>query len=236
MKPNSTYILLIFCRWILAQACYFPDNKGKSVRASLGYRPCSSNDTTYSICCNTADRCFSQGVCSDSTGTGPSRLYRGGCTDENWYNCPDICLSKNGNASITIKLCESTRDYCCQSASRAASNCCMSADERFSISKIPRISDPSSRKVPVGAIAGGVAGGVIGLIGLVGLCFVVVMHRRGKKRLGNQALGGKYDHSTDKSSTVIDPSLAEADAGPGSVLVESDSKAIRPKTVHELPA
>ncbi|KAG8665368.1 hypothetical protein FPOAC1_010163 [Fusarium poae] len=115
--------------------------------------------------------------------------------------------------SITIRYCEMGDFHCCQSDSPTAGNCCL-LSERIPALHSHRLSrrsydDDSSSD---GALAAGTTGGVVGAIGLVGGMF------------------------NGRRSAAFNPILAEADAGPESVLVESDTRPVQPTTVHELPA
>jgi len=157
------------------------------------------------------------------------------------------------NDTAPVKRCGS-EDYCCESPSN---DCCDFAADRF---KIEVLSDtrptdqtfnPPTPQAPVGGIIGGVVGGLFVITTLVPLIWCLLRRKRAAKRKLLK------DELEDKSKTCFDPSLAEADAGPGSVLVEldartkttaeadagpdsvlveSDAQAIKPKIVHELPA
>ncbi|OBS17675.1 hypothetical protein FPOA_09410 [Fusarium poae] len=229
MKFNSFCLFLISCRSILAQTCYYPGYEDASIEASPVYTPCSSDVTKYSTCCKSdhGHQCLDNGLCLDPT----QRLYQGGCTNKNWDNCPDICLSHDPEDSITIKHCETGNFYCCQSDSPTAGNCCLLSERRISALNLHRLSrrsynDDSSTD---GALAAGITGGVVGAIGLVGICFVAVIYCQGIPI----SKGGMFNR---RRSAAFNPILAEADAGPESVLVESDARPVQPTTVHELPA
>ncbi|KAL3588293.1 hypothetical protein FPOAC2_10446 [Fusarium poae] len=132
--------------------------------------------------------------------------------------------------SITIRYCEMGDFHCCQSDSPTAGNCCL-LSERIPALHSHRLSrrsydDDSSSD---GALAAGTTGGVVGAIGLVGICFVAVIYCRGIPI----SKGGMFN---GRRSAAFNPILAEADAGPESVLVESDTRPVQPTTVHELPA
>lgn len=94
MKMNERYLLILFSQHGLAQVCYFFGDKTKTFETSPGYKPCSSKITAYSTCCDfgNGDKCLENGLCLQSDTKETGVMYRGGCTNKNWDNCPDICL------------------------------------------------------------------------------------------------------------------------------------------------
>ncbi|KAK6706770.1 hypothetical protein SNK04_007789 [Fusarium graminearum] len=232
MKMNERYLLILFSQHGLAQVCYFFGDKTKTFETSPGYKPCSSKITAYSTCCDfgNGDKCLENGLCLQSDTNETGVMYRGGCTNKNWDNCPDICLRVNTGGGEPLRQC-SSKDYCCWSDSRG-SNCCNLEGRQFSVTDGPHV---SRRKTPIAAIAGGVVGGVVVIIGLLGLCWWWFRRRRASVN-GKANINNNECEKRDKSTTTFNPALAEVDAGPGSVLVESNARVLQRKTVHELPA
>ncbi|PTD01184.1 hypothetical protein FCULG_00012704 [Fusarium culmorum] len=97
-------------------------------------------------------------------------------------------------------------------------------DFRFSLK------DP--RMTPVAAIAGGTVGSVVGVAILVGLGWWFWKKRSTRDQAGNSAV----DENSSKGGQVAHPSVVEVDAGPDSVLVESDARTTQPSRMHELAA
>ena len=158
------------------------------------------------------------------------------------------------NETAPVKRCGSD-DYCCEDP---PNDCCDSSPDRITIVSVPDSNPPGPvgsvrpdpSKQPVGAIIGGVVGGLafITILSIIGCCWF--RRRRAAKR---KLLKDELD---DKDKTSFDPTLAEVDAGPGSVLVEldartkamaeanaspdsvlveSDARPIKPNDIHELP-
>ncbi|UZP36772.1 hypothetical protein NXS19_004588 [Fusarium pseudograminearum] len=82
------------------------------------------------------------------------------------------------------------------------------------------------------AIAGGTVGSVVGVAILVGLGWWFWKKRSTRDQAGN----GAVDENSSKGSQVAHPSVVEVDAGPDSVLVESDARTTQPNRIHELAA
>ncbi|KAH7150800.1 hypothetical protein DER46DRAFT_578809 [Fusarium sp. MPI-SDFR-AT-0072] len=113
--------------------------------------------------------------------------------------------------------------YCCHSSRNY--NCCNGGDYRYTL-KVPR-------KTPVAVIAGGTVGGVVGVAIVLGFGWWFRRRRRpARKTLEKSAADEKYL----KQNQMTHPSLAEANAGPDSVLVESDARPTKPRTFHDLAA
>ncbi|KAF4974213.1 hypothetical protein FZEAL_8851 [Fusarium zealandicum] len=226
------WVMLILLSTVVAQTCYFPSGR----KADKKYKPCGSGSTTYSICCaiDQGERCLTNGLCS-----WPNHYdYRAACTDKDWSGCQDVCPGKSNNTWIRVKECASN-EYCCNGVSDK--DCCPNKSGRFSLES-PRVksssaSNESSSSTPVGAIAGGVVGGVAGLSIVLGAVWWFLRRRRRASSIPVSTLEAKG--TGGKPSDDL-PSLQrgtyEADAGPGSVLVESDARPIAPRVVHELHA
>lgn len=86
----------------------------------------------------------------------------------------------------------------------------------------------------MGAIAAGTMGGVVAVAIVLGLAWRSFRSKRraSREKIDKPVRGEK----APKVSQIIRPSLAEVDAGPNSVLVESDVRPIQLRAIHELPA
>ncbi|KAF5005574.1 hypothetical protein FDECE_7981 [Fusarium decemcellulare] len=228
-------ILLLFGAAI-AQTCYYPNG---SKATDKKYQPCGNANTTYSICCalGEGDRCLRNGLCSYPD----HYYYRAACQDKDWSGCQEVCPGKKNGTWVQVKQCASN-EFCCNLDS--SKDCCSNNAERFSLDS-PKPStgtsdSSSSTSTPVGAIAGGVVGG-IGAIALVLGLIWWLLRRKKKQAETSTPLKGAYD-GEDTTSKTSDGSLSarqplvEADAGPEAVLVESDARPVQPRRVHELPA
>lgn len=86
------------------------------------------------------------------------------------------------------------------------------------------------------AIAGGVVGGVAGLALLSGLGWWFMRRRRRARQDGTSSRADGEHKGPPKNGLQSSRWIAEADAGPDSVLVESDAQPVKPKVLHELQA
>lgn len=128
---------------------------------------------------------------------------------------------EKSNTSVFVTKCDDGK-YCCHA--RQGYDCCSGGDWRFPIK------EPGP---PVAAIAGGTVGGVVGVAILAGLGWWFWRRERAAR---DKAEKTAVDEASSKGSQVPRPSVAEADAGPDSVLVESDARPTQPKKFHELAA
>ncbi|KAJ3532967.1 hypothetical protein NM208_g8199 [Fusarium decemcellulare] len=233
MKFNYSLITLSLLQWTLAQKCYFPSGK----QAPDKYKPCSSSNTTYSICCSSDqdDQCLKNGLCSWSDHYD----YRAACTDEDWSGCQEICPEQKNGTWVQVKECASN-EYCCNVDSKK--DCCKNGTERFSL-KSPQVTSSTSpttgssaSSTPVGAIAGGVVGGVAAVVMLLGLGWWFLRRKRQMAGTVDAHDKDEGNETPPKTSPGIESSILEADAGPETVLVESDARQIQPTVLHELPA
>lgn len=90
--------------------------------------------------------------------------------------------------------------------------------------------------MPVAAIAGGVVGGVAGLTVLLGLGWWFICRKRRARQDTNSSRADEEDKGPPKYGLQSSRSTAEADAGPDSVLVESDAQPLKLIVLHELQA
>ncbi|KAF4966328.1 hypothetical protein FSARC_5956 [Fusarium sarcochroum] len=233
MKLNPPLLIFALVQTVLAQKCYFPNGK----QAPAKYKPCSSRNTTYSICCSTSqdDQCLKNGLCSWSGHYD----YRAACTSDDWSDCQEICPKQKNNTWVQVKECASN-EYCCNLDQNK--DCCKNGAERFSL-KAPQVRSSSSpstgsspSSTPVGAIAGGVVGGIAAGVILLGMGWWFLRRKRRAGRDMGLHAKGEGTGSLVKASPGIESSIVEADAGPASVLVESDARPIQPRVLHELPA
>ena len=71
--------------------CYYPG--GREVDDDSGYQPCEDYETTFSTCCIQTDKehdiCHPNGLCYFPE---KQYYYRGTCTNNDWENCPELCL------------------------------------------------------------------------------------------------------------------------------------------------
>ncbi|EKJ77511.1 hypothetical protein FPSE_02384 [Fusarium pseudograminearum CS3096] len=202
------------------QKCYYPSGDEAS---SNRYSVCDSDETSFKTCCPAPWTCLKNGLCESLTGKARpiASIARGACTDQNWSGCPSICPLEQSNTSVYVKQCDDGK-YCCRP--NESYNCCSGGDFRFSLK------DP--RMTPVAAIAGGTVGSVVGVAILVGLGWWFWKKRSTRDQAGN----GAVDENSSKGSQVAHPSVVEIDAGPDSVLVESDARTTQPNRIHELAA
>jgi hypothetical protein len=118
-----------------------------------------------------------------------------------------------------VKQCNDGK-YCCHSIE--IYDCCLWEDFRFLLQE---------RRKPVAAIAGGTVGGAVGIAILVGLGWWLWKR---KKAVRVTAEKSSADNKSSPGSQIAHPSGAEVDAGPDSVLVESDARDTQPRRIHEL--
>jgi ABC-type nickel/cobalt efflux system permease component RcnA len=88
----------------------------------------------------------------------------------------------------------------------------------------------------VAAIAGGVVGGVAGLALVFGLGWWFIRRKRRTRQERHSTGADEEDESPSKHGQEPSRSMVEADAGPDSVLVESDAHPVKPRVIHELQA
>ncbi|KAL6918695.1 hypothetical protein FSST1_002721 [Fusarium sambucinum] len=215
---------LVLFRYVLTQEdpkCYYPD--GSEARRSY-YTACESKETSFKTCCPSTWTCLKNGLCKSGTGDAKpiASVARGACTDQNWSGCPSICPLENSNTSVYLKECDDGK-YCCRP--NESYNCCSGGDFRFSL-QVPRAT-------PVAAIAGGTVGGVVGAAILAGLGWRFWKRKKSARDTAEKNVANK---KSSPGSQTAHPSEVEVDAGPDSVLVESDARTTQPSKVHELPA
>lgn len=127
---------------------------------------------------------------------------------------------EQSNTSVYVKRCDDGK-YCCRHNENY--NCCSGGDFRFSLQKPQK---------PVAAIAGGTVGGVVGVAILAGLGWWFWKRKSAARDTAKKSV---VEKNSSGGNQVTYPSMAEADGGPDSVLVESDARPTEPKKVHELP-
>jgi hypothetical protein len=118
-----------------------------------------------------------------------------------------------------VKQCNDGK-YCCHTIE--SYDCCLWEDFRFFLQE---------RRKPVAAIAGGTVGGVVGLAILAGLGW---WWWKSKKAARVTAENSCADDKSSPGSQIVQPSVAEVNAGPDSVLVESDARDTQPRRIYEL--
>lgn len=218
--------------------CYYPS--GDEARQTY-YQACESKETSFKTCCPGVWTCLKNGLCESPTGPVKpvASIARGACTNQDWSRCPSICplgnccvrksplsckltvLLEKSNTTVFVAKCDDGK-YCCHA--RQGYDCCSGGDWRFSIK------EPGP---PVAAIAGGTVGGVVGVAILLGLGWWFWKKKRAAR---NKADESAVVEKSSQGSHIAHPSVAEADAGPESVLVESDARTTQPNRLHELAA
>ncbi|KLO91722.1 uncharacterized protein LW93_4619 [Fusarium fujikuroi] len=230
MKLNSLLLLLSLFSWALGQRCDNPNGEW----ADYKYKPCGSGNTTFSTCCLPGDRCLPNGLCE---WTGHFR-YQGACSSDDMSECQFVCDLKPKGLLVQVNQCGSDK-FCCNYLEDTRADCCETDAKRISIKPPPASashSSGSSKKTPVAAIAGGVVGGVAGLALLSGLGWWFMRRRRRARQDGTSSRADEEHKGPPENGLQSSRSIAEADAGPDSVLVESDAQPVKLKVLHELQA
>ncbi|KUJ16055.1 uncharacterized protein LY89DRAFT_102022 [Mollisia scopiformis] len=150
--------------------CYSPPKSpGQSGTAQDGnYTSCYPTQKV-SMCCRTeGDSCSTNGLCMNTVGS-TATYWRESCTDPTWtspycLNAFDVCpLDQSNNTPVTF--CQGEGGYCCG----ANNPICCGTDSEIIIPQIqtpPAGSTYSGEGTNVGAIAGGLIGGI---------CFISVI-------------------------------------------------------------
>lgn len=137
---------------------------------------------------------------------------------------------------VQVNQCGSDK-FCCNYLEDTRADCCETNAKRISIKPSPASnSSASSQKTPVAAIAGGVVGGVAGLGLSLGLGWWFICRKRRARQDRNSSRVDEEHKGLPKNGLQSSRSIAEADAGPDSVLVESDAQPVKPMVLHELQA
>ncbi|KPM44864.1 hypothetical protein AK830_g1760 [Neonectria ditissima] len=195
MRSWVPLLLAAWAAWAAASECYYADG---SRPTDYDYQPCGDTKTTFSTCCyfGEGDVCLENGLCSQPD---KHEYYRAACANKDWSNCPHVCMDEDSNNWLAVEKCgeNNTASSDAESSSTAASG---------------------GKPAPVGAIAGGVVGGVavIGFL-FVGFC---CFKRRGKKKaaatpLDGNGASGQGNGSNGSSQQLNQSSPGEVEGGLG---------------------
>ncbi|KAH7133314.1 hypothetical protein B0J13DRAFT_98179 [Dactylonectria estremocensis] len=183
-------------------ACYYSDG----VQTSTSYFTCGSSITEWNTCCFNGETCLENGLCQETTGA----IYRGPCDNANWEGCYQVCVDPDASYNYvdecsTGNYCclESISGSCCSNSTAEKFTVADSPDSTASASasvsgtatlsstagtvtitasrSASASSKPDNDGPPVGAIAGGVVGGVVLLAVIGGLIWFLLRKKKNPK-------------------------------------------------------
>ncbi|KAF5989513.1 hypothetical protein FBULB1_892 [Fusarium bulbicola] len=166
----------------------------------------------------------------------PSRLFSA-VVEAHMESCSPASAVTSGpqknNTWVQVKECASN-EYCCNLDQD--NDCCKNNSDRFSLRAPPLHAGQKKPGTPAGVIAGAVVGAVIAIIILTGLGFWFIRRKRQGRSDHNTIMTDQGNEHPPKYSPTSGEAIMEVDAGPETVLVESDAQPIQPRVLHELPA